>query len=52
MKKTFPDNHKLKQLMSTKPALQKTLKGILHTDKEERHKHEKSEKNKFYEWNR
>jgi hypothetical protein len=33
--KTFHDKHKLKQFMKTKPALQKILTGILHTEEED-----------------
>jgi hypothetical protein len=32
--KTFDNKHKLKEFMTTKPALQKTLKGLLHTEEE------------------
>jgi hypothetical protein len=34
--KTFQDEHKLKQFMITKPALQKILEGILPADEEEK----------------
>jgi hypothetical protein len=34
--KAFQDKHKLKQFMTTEPALKKILKGIPHTDEEER----------------
>jgi hypothetical protein len=33
--KTFQDKHKLKLFVTTKPALQKILKGIQYTDEEE-----------------
>jgi hypothetical protein len=33
--KTFHDKHKLKQFMTTKLALQKIIKVILHTEEEE-----------------
>jgi hypothetical protein len=33
--KMFQGKHKLRQFMTTKSALQKILKGILHTDEEE-----------------
>jgi hypothetical protein len=32
-KKSFLDKEKLKQFMTTKPALQKILEGILHVEK-------------------
>jgi hypothetical protein len=32
--KTFHDKQKLKEFMATKPAVQKILKGILHTEEE------------------
>jgi hypothetical protein len=34
--------------MTTKPALQKILKGILHTAEKDKHNHENTRKNKFY----
>jgi hypothetical protein len=34
--KTYQDKYRLKQFMTSKPALQRILKGILHTDEEER----------------
>jgi hypothetical protein len=34
--------------MTTKPALQKTLKGILHTKEEDKHNHENTGKNKSH----
>jgi hypothetical protein len=34
--------------MTTKPALQKILKGILHTEEEDKHIHENTKKNKSY----
>jgi hypothetical protein len=34
--KNFQDIHKLKEFMTTKPALQKILKGISHIEEEER----------------
>jgi hypothetical protein len=33
--KTFYDKQKLKQFMTTKPTLEKKLKGILHREEEE-----------------
>jgi hypothetical protein len=33
----FHDKYKLKQFMTTKLALQKILKGILHTEEKERY---------------
>jgi hypothetical protein len=35
--KVFHDKHKLNKFTITKPALQKILKGILHTKEEERY---------------
>jgi hypothetical protein len=34
--KAFQDNHKLRQVLTTKPAVQTIPKGIIHTDDEER----------------
>jgi hypothetical protein len=34
---TFHDEHKLKEFITTKPVLQKIVKGILHTEEEGRH---------------
>jgi hypothetical protein len=42
------DKHKLKQFTTTKPVLQMILKGILHTEEENKHKHENIEKNKSH----
>jgi hypothetical protein len=39
--KTFNENLKLKQYMTTKPPLQKILKGILHTEDENKHSSER-----------
>jgi hypothetical protein len=36
MQNTIEDDHKLKQLKTTKPALKKILTGIPHTEDEER----------------
>jgi hypothetical protein len=38
--KNFHDNQKLKQFMNTKQALQKLLKGILHTEEQGKCNHE------------
>jgi hypothetical protein len=38
--KIFHDKQKLKQYTTTKPPLQKILKGILHTEDENKHSHE------------
>jgi hypothetical protein len=38
--KTFHDKQKLKQFMTTKPALQKILKQMLHTEEEDTCNHE------------
>jgi hypothetical protein len=40
--KTFQDTQKLKQYMTTKPTLQNTLQGILHTKDETKQTHEKA----------
>jgi hypothetical protein len=37
-KKTFHNKHKLKEFTSTKPALQKILKELLHIEEEQTHK--------------
>jgi hypothetical protein len=34
--KTFHDKYKQKEFMTTEPALQKILKGILHAEKEKK----------------
>jgi hypothetical protein len=34
--------------MTTKPALQKTFRGILHTEEEEKHNDENVQKNKSH----
>jgi hypothetical protein len=39
--KVFHDKQKLKQYMTTKPPLQKILQGILHTESETQHNHER-----------
>jgi hypothetical protein len=39
--KTFHHKQKLKQYMTTKPALQKILQGILHTEDESKQNHER-----------
>jgi hypothetical protein len=41
--KVFYDKQKLKQYMATKPPLQKTLQGILHTENESKQNHEKTD---------
>jgi hypothetical protein len=40
--KVFHDTQKLKQHMTTKPSLQKILQGILHTESETQHNHDKA----------
>jgi hypothetical protein len=45
--KNFYNGQKLKECMTTKPALQKILKRILHTDKVKL-SHENARKNKFH----
>jgi hypothetical protein len=39
--KIFHNKQNLKQYITTKPPLQKILKGILHTEDENKHNHEK-----------
>jgi 3-methyladenine DNA glycosylase AlkC len=46
--KTFHSKQKLKEFMTTKPALQKTLKGLLNTEEETRVKQEDTKKNKLF----
>jgi hypothetical protein len=40
--KDFHDKQKLKQYMTTKPPLQKIIEGILHTESENQHNHERT----------
>jgi hypothetical protein len=40
--KIFHDKLKLKQYMTTRPPLQKILQGILHTESESQHNHERT----------
>jgi hypothetical protein len=40
--KVFHDKQKLKQYVTTKPPLQKILQGILHTESETQHTHERT----------
>jgi vacuolar-type H+-ATPase catalytic subunit A/Vma1 len=47
--KVFHDNQKLKQYMTTKPPLQKILQGILHTESETQHNHERAGNTKLQE---
>jgi hypothetical protein len=44
--KTFYNKEKLKEFATTKPALQKILKGLLHVEEETRVRQEDSRKNK------
>jgi hypothetical protein len=46
--KTFHNKENLKKFMTTKPALQKILKGLLHIKEETREKQEDSRKNKLF----
>jgi hypothetical protein len=48
-KKVFHDKHKLKQYVTTKPPLQMILQGILHTENETQHNHEKAGSTKLQE---
>jgi hypothetical protein len=47
--KFFHDKQKLKQYVTTKPPLQKILQGILHTESETQHNHEKTGSTKLQE---
>jgi hypothetical protein len=47
--KVFHDKQKLKQYVTTKPPLQKVLQGILHTESETRHNHERTGSTKLQE---
>jgi hypothetical protein len=40
--KVFHDNQKLRQYVTKKPPLQKILQGILHTESETQHNHERT----------
>jgi phage gpG-like protein len=40
--KVFHGKQKLKQYMTTKPPLQKILQGILHSESENQHNHERT----------
>jgi hypothetical protein len=44
--KTYHDKEKLKQFMTTKPTLQKILKGTLHTEEEDIYNHTNMKENK------
>jgi hypothetical protein len=50
--KSFHEYQKLKEYMTTKPTLHKTLKEILHIEDENKHKHEKMVINKSQEKSR
>jgi hypothetical protein len=50
--KTFHDKQKQKQFITTKPALKKILKGILHTEDEDKHSHECVGMNKSHKMSR
>jgi hypothetical protein len=47
--KVFYDKQKLKQYMITKPPLQNILQGILHTESENQHNHERTSSTKSQE---
>jgi hypothetical protein len=47
--KDFHHKQKLKQYMTTKPPLQKILEGILHTESESQHNHERTSSTKLQE---
>lgn len=46
--KTFCNKNRLRELMTTKPALQNILAGILHTEKESTAIHKATGKNKLH----
>jgi hypothetical protein len=50
--KTFQTKEKLKEFVTTKPALQKILKGHLHIEEETRMRQEDSRKNKPFQASR
>jgi hypothetical protein len=47
--KVFHDKQKLKQYVTTKTPLKKILQGILHTESETQHNHERTGSNKVQE---
>jgi hypothetical protein len=47
--KVFHDKRKLKQYVTTKPPLQKILQGILHTESETQHNHDRTGNTKLQE---
>jgi hypothetical protein len=47
--KVFLDKQKLKQYVTTKPPLQKIVQGILHTENETQHNHERTGSTKLQE---
>jgi hypothetical protein len=47
--KVFHHKQKLKQYMTTKPPLQNILQGILHTESETQHNHERAGSTKLQE---
>lgn len=48
----FHDKYKLRKIMTTKPALQKMLQGMVNTNTEDKDNHKTKEKNKFHWKNR
>jgi hypothetical protein len=48
----FHEKQKLEQYMTTKPPLQRILKGILHTEDENKHDHERTGSIKTHDKNR
>jgi hypothetical protein len=48
-KTVYHDKQKLKQYMTTKPPLQKIHQGILHTESETQHNHERAGSTKLQE---
>jgi hypothetical protein len=47
--KVFHDKQKLKQNVTTKPPLKKIFQGILHTERESQHNHERAGSTKLQE---
>jgi hypothetical protein len=47
--KVYHDKQKLRQYVTTKPPLQKILQGILHTESETQHNHERTGSTKLQE---
>jgi hypothetical protein len=48
--KNFHEKEKLKQIMTTKPGLQKIVKGILHSEEEDKGNYKNKGKYKSHYW--